>query len=115
MNSSARKKQTKRPEKALSPVEIVDRLFTGHAAEVMKRFPPGSIDLIVTSPPYWNAVEYDHGKSPWQSYEDYLGDVQSVWLQCSRVLRPNGKLCINAPIMPIPKEVIDYVLKRSPV
>jgi DNA modification methylase len=107
MNSSARKKQTKRPEKALSPVEIVDRLFTGHAAEVMKRFPPGSIDLIVTSPPYWNAVEYDHGKSPWQSYEDYLGDVQSVWLQCSRVLRPNGKLCINAPIMPIPKEVIE--------
>jgi modification methylase len=24
----------------------------------------------------------------------------------ARVLRPNGKLCINAPIMPIPKEVI---------
>ena len=32
--------------------------------------------------------------------------MQSVWKQCARVLRPNGKLCLNAPIMPIPKEVI---------
>jgi DNA modification methylase len=32
--------------------------------------------------------------------------MQSVWEQCARVLRPNGKLCINAPIMPIPKEMI---------
>ena len=33
--------------------------------------------------------------------------MQSVWTQCARVLRPNGKLCINAPIMPIPKAVIE--------
>jgi len=33
--------------------------------------------------------------------------MQSVWAQCSRVLRPNGKLCINAPIMPIPKAMIE--------
>ena len=32
--------------------------------------------------------------------------MQSVWAECARVLRPNGKLCINAPIMPIPKEII---------
>jgi DNA modification methylase len=32
--------------------------------------------------------------------------MQSVWNQCARVLRPNGKLCINAPIMPIPKDLI---------
>jgi DNA modification methylase len=32
--------------------------------------------------------------------------MQTVWNACARVLRPNGKLCINAPIMPIPKDVI---------
>jgi DNA modification methylase len=32
--------------------------------------------------------------------------MQTVWSQCARVLRPNGKLCINAPLMPIPKEVV---------
>ena len=86
--------------------QIVDRLFTGHAADVLSRFPDGCIDLVITSPPYWTAVEYDQGTHPWGSYEDYLTDMQSVWKQCARVLRPNGKLCINAPIMPIPKEVI---------
>jgi modification methylase len=90
----------------LSPAGIVDHLFTGHAAEVLACFPDGCVDLVVTSPPYWTAVEYDHGENPWDSYETYLADMQSVWNQCARVLRPNGKLCINAPIMPIPKEMI---------
>jgi len=90
----------------LSVAEIVDRLFTGHAADVLSQFPDGCIDLVITSPPYWTAVEYDQGQNPWSSYEGYLTDMQSIWTQCARVLRPNGKLCINAPIMPIPKEVI---------
>lgn len=93
--------------KDLSPAEIVDRLFVGHAAEVLQTFPSSSIDLIITSPPYWTAVEYDHGANPWGSYDAYLTDMQSVWNQCARVLRPNGKLCINAPILPIPKDVIE--------
>src|SRR5436190_2069662 len=38
--------------------EIADALFTGDAAERMRTFPDGCIDLIVTSPPYWTAVQY---------------------------------------------------------
>lgn len=87
--------------------DIADRLFTGHAADVMAEFPADTIDLIVTSPPYWNAVEYDQGENPWPSYDAYLDDMLLVWAQCARVLRPNGKLCVNAPIMPIPKTVIE--------
>jgi modification methylase len=89
----------------LSLTDIVDQLFTGPAAHVLARFPDGSIDLVVTSPPYWTAVQYDAGRL-WTSYEAYLADMQSVWSECARVLRPNGKLCINAPILPIPKTVI---------
>ena len=29
----------------------------------------------MTSPPYWTAVEYDHGENPWSSYEAYLADM----------------------------------------
>src|SRR3974377_1394888 len=86
--------------------DIAGRLFTGHAAQVMSAFADCCIDLIVTSPPSWTAGEYGHGKSRWASYEDYLTDMQLVWSACARVLRPNGKLCINAPVMPIPKDVI---------
>jgi|SRR5689334_11149847 modification methylase len=86
--------------------ELADRLLVGHAAEVLAGFPDACIDLIVTSPPYWTAVEYDWEQSPWVSYKAYLGDMQSVWKECARVLRANGKLCINAPILPIPKSLI---------
>lgn len=86
---------------------MIDRLITGHAAAVMAGLPDGCVDLIVTSPPYWTAVEYDQGLGPWASYDAYLADMQSVWAQCARVLRPNGKLCVNAPIMPIPKALIE--------
>jgi modification methylase len=82
------------------------RLFCGHAAEVMRDWPDGCIDLVITSPPYWNAVAYDGDAAPWPDYGTYLADMLSVWTQCARVLRPNGKLCINAPIMPIPKRII---------
>ena len=61
--------------------------------------------LVINSPPYWTAVEYDGGRS-WWAYDDaYLDDIQAVWNECARVLRPNGKLCINAPIMPIPERM----------
>jgi DNA modification methylase len=108
MSAAKLKRQSEaRQADDLSPADIVDRLFVGHAGEVMKAFPAGCVDLIVTSPPYWNAVEYDQGENPWPSYEAYLDDMQTVWNQCARVLRPNGKLCINSPIMPIPKAAIE--------
>ena len=92
---------------------FVNKLHQGDAADVMARMPSGSVDLIVTSPPYWTAVKYDDGAveggdaaEQWATYEAYLEDMFRVWAQCGRVLRPNGKLCINAPLLPIPKEII---------
>jgi DNA modification methylase len=87
--------------------QFVNRLQAGHAAQVLKGVPEGAIDLVVTSPPYWSAVEYEGPAKGWPNYEAYLDDMMSVWRECARVLRPNGKLCINAPVMPIPKDVID--------
>lgn len=85
----------------------LNQLLQGHSAEVMKRWPADSVDLIVTSPPYWTAVEYEDQRDTWPSYGDYLTDIGRVWAECARVLRPNGKLCINAPVMPVPKALIE--------
>lgn len=86
---------------------MIDSLLVGNSAEIMMELPDGSVDLIVTSPPYWDAVEYDQGRASWATYDEYLEEMMRVWAQCARVLRPNGKLCINAPIMPVPKAVIE--------
>lgn len=84
----------------------VNELVCGHAAEVMRSWPDASVDLIVTSPPYWTAVKYDDQEETWETYDEYLNDIMKVWAECARVLRPNGKLCINSPVMPVPKALV---------
>ncbi len=91
----------------LSPSDLVNRLHCGHAARVMADWPSNFVDLIVTSPPYWTAVEYEDQADTWPTYDEYLADMTSVWRECERVLRPNGKLCINSPIMPVPKAIVE--------
>jgi DNA modification methylase len=82
------------------------QILVGHAAEVMATWPSRSIDCMITSPPYWNAVKYDGVAVPWRSYTEYLADLQTVWVECARVLRPAGKLCINAPLLPIEQKLM---------
>jgi site-specific DNA-methyltransferase (adenine-specific) len=59
----------------------------------------GSVDLIVTSPPYFNKVDYDDESGAnlgdFERYEDFLLEMGKVWKECFRVLKQGGKLCIN--------------------
>lgn len=86
---------------------LINSLVVGDAREVLESVQDESVDLVVTSPPYWTAVEYDRTTD--QSvgpYDQYISSLLEVWKQCARVLRPNGKLAINTPILPIPKRII---------
>lgn len=56
-----------------------------------------SIDLVVTSPPYWCIKNYGHpGQIGFeQSYADYLAALGEVMGECLRVLRPGCRMAIN--------------------
>ena len=36
-------------------------------------------------------------------FNRYINEMLLVWKECHRVLKPNGKLCINVPLMPMLK------------
>ena len=85
----------------LTPNAIVQ----GDSREAMRAIADESVRLVVTSPPYWDLVDYGDPRQIGQSsYESYLEDLLVVFQECERVLAPNGKLCINTPIVPVPKE-----------
>lgn len=67
----------------------------------MKDIPDGSVNLIITSPPYGALKDYENTDQIGlnQSYQDYIKNLNKVWAECVRVLAPDGKLCIN--IMPL--------------
>ncbi|MGQ9519327.1 MAG: DNA methyltransferase [Candidatus Fervidibacter sp.] len=56
-----------------------------------------SVDLIVTSPPYWHIKDYGvEGQIGYgQSLHEYLLDLSRVWRECFRVLKHGRRLCIN--------------------
>jgi len=87
--------------------KMANKIICGDAAETLSKLPEESIHLVVTSPPYWNLVDYGvEGQIGQSNYETYIEDLLKVWIEVERVLIPNGKLCINTPIVPIPKK--DY-------
>ncbi|WP_033612578.1 DNA methyltransferase [Helicobacter pylori] len=97
-----------------------------HSSTNMNEVPDNSVDLIITSPPYFNIKDYTkNGTQDLQhsaqhvedlgaleKYEDYLLGLLKVWLECYRALKPNGKLCINAPLMPMLKKVLNTHYNR---
>jgi len=85
----------------------VNRIIQGDALDNLRALPGECVSLAVTSPPYWNVVDYGaEGQIGHTSYEAYLQDILAVWKETERVLIPNGKLAIITPIMPISKKVI---------
>lgn len=63
----------------------------------MSRIQDESVQLIVTSPPYWQLKDYgsDFQIGFNQSYEDYINHLNLVWSECCRILQPGCRLCIN--------------------
>lgn len=59
----------------------------------MTALPDESVDMVITSPPYWNARDY----ATWPTYEAYLADMEIVWRECYRVLRDGGRIAVNVP------------------
>ncbi len=56
-----------------------------------------SVQLVITSPPYWQLKDYGHKEQLGynDTYEDYINNLNLVWKECYRVLSPGCRLCIN--------------------
>lgn len=56
-----------------------------------------SIQLIITSPPYWQLKDYGSENQIGfnDSYENYINNLNLVWKECYRVLDDGCRLCIN--------------------
>jgi len=65
-------------------------LYHGDCLDVMSRMPNESVDLIVTSPPYFNAKKY----SAWNNYKEYLEWCDDWIRECLRILDVGRMFCI---------------------
>lgn len=73
-----------------------------HDARKIKELPlKSSIDLIITSPPYFDMKDYGSKNQIGfgQSYEAYLKDIELVFEQCYSVTKESGSLWIIVDIL----------------
>jgi len=68
------------------------KLYRGDCLEVMAEIPDGTADLVVTSPPYYNArPEY----SSWNTYEEYLFFIKKTFILVKNILRTGCIFALN--------------------
>jgi len=62
----------------------------------MQELAAGEVDLVVTSPPYWNLKDYNHPEQIGQEdYAGYLQRLNQVWQECHRVSKDCAILAVN--------------------
>lgn len=87
-------------------------VIKGYSEIALKTLPEQSVDLVFTSPPYYNARKQ---YSEYESYDDYLLTMRKVIRECHRVLI-NGKFfVINTSHILIPRTKRSESSKRIAV
>ncbi len=66
-------------------------ILVGDTEVTLKSLPECCVQLMFTSPPYYNAREY----SDYHSYKDYLNKMKAVFKSCFRVLEDGRFLIVN--------------------
>lgn len=76
---------------------LLNYIYHGDALEVLKTLPNNSIDMCITSPPYWNMRDYNEDKQIGleDTFEDYLNKLQEIFNEVYRVLKETGSCYVN--------------------
>ncbi len=80
-------------DQAVQRIPTSHQLYRGDARAM--QLSPGSIHLVLTSPPYWTLKEYRDSEGQlghWEDYEGFLRELDKVWEQCFEALVPGGRL-----------------------
>ncbi len=80
----------------------MNRIYS-HSCENMPELDDSSVALTITSPPYWNAIDYDRHAiddnqnyrtrqyaNGYQDYQDYLDWLTRIFAETLRVTQPGG-------------------------
>ncbi len=89
--------------------EIKSRVLHGSALSLSEHVAPGSIDLCITSPPYWNVLNqrrsadhkavrhygnHEEDLGVVEDYQEFLTELTQVFQQVLETLRPGGYCCV---------------------
>jgi site-specific DNA-methyltransferase (adenine-specific)/site-specific DNA-methyltransferase (cytosine-N4-specific) len=72
----------------------MNKILTGDCFELIKHLPDNSVDLVITSPPYADIVNYGKDISI-KKPKDYCDWILPLFNEIYRVLKPSGSFILN--------------------
>ena len=72
------------------------KIINGDCVEVMKTLPEGSVDLVLTSPPYGVGIDYDVHEDDVE-FNEYVEFAKSWLSEAYRLLKDDGRIALNIP------------------
>src|SRR3989344_4282571 len=100
---------TQKHDESLSFLQ--NTVVRGDVKEVLKHVPDESVHLTFTYPPYYNARVY----SIYQSYEEYINFLESVFKEVHRVTKEGRFFVLNTSPIIIPRISRAHASKRYPI
>ena len=105
-------KPKKRGKKDFKISDLQNTVINGRAELALTTLPDESVDLIFTSPPYFNARRQ---YSEYDSYDDYLLLMRKVIRECRRVLMDGKFFVMNSSHVLLPRNSRSESSSRIPV
>ena len=69
----------------------INKIYNMNCLEGLRQMEDESIDLMVTSPPYYNAREY----SQWETVDSYMDDMKEIFTELYRCMKNHKYIVVN--------------------
>ena len=95
-----------------------DPVIHNKSSENMSEIKDGTVDLVITSPPYEVMIQYDTYDDN-QGYKVYINMINNVFAECYRVMHEGARICINIantgrkPYKPMDHLITELLLKNG--
>lgn len=108
----AKNEKVSNKAKLFYPAPIPNKIILGDSIQVLDDFPPDTAQLVVTSPPYYNAKpEY----SEYLDYQEYLDFLRKIIVRCHNILSEGRFFVINISPVLIKRVSRNSASKRIPI
>ncbi|MDX2161659.1 MAG: site-specific DNA-methyltransferase [bacterium] len=79
----------------MAALEWLDRIVCGDCYTLIQALPDESVNLVITSPPYFQQRDYGGGIGSEDRVQDYIDNLLRILSECVRVLHPSGSIVFN--------------------
>jgi site-specific DNA-methyltransferase (adenine-specific) len=74
---------------------IINKIICGDCIKLAKEIPDKSINLIITSPPYYKQRDYGLGMGNENEFEEYIENLCQLFHECVRIIKDDGSIVFN--------------------